>query len=248
MIIKLIVRLLKKLWGIYAFIIFISTLLISFCSYVLVFLLASKKKSPFIAHQYVSRYWSRVLFFFFGIRLIVKNKERLDKNQTYVFIANHRSQLDIPCYAIATDHTIRFLSKVELTKIPLLGYVIRHLYITVDRKDKEARAKSMEKMIKSLSDGISVFICPEGTRNKGNEPLLQFHDGAFKLAIQSQNPLALLVLNGVDKLNSPKHPLELSPGRVTGQWCEPIPTKGMTEEDLPALKEAAIKQMLVYLH
>ncbi len=237
------IRFFKSLFGIYAAIIFIIMLIVSFIAYIIIFTFFSEKKAPFIAHQYVSRPWSRILFFCWGITLKIKNKERIDDKQTYVFIANHSSQLDIPTYAIATSHTIRFLSKVELTKIPLLGYIIKRLYITVDRKDKVARAKSMDNMIKSLNDGISVFICPEGTRNKGKEPLLPFHDGAFRLAIQAQLPLGIMVLKNANKLLSPLRPLELSPGTIYCHWCEPVSTKGMSQDDLPALKEKAVKIM-----
>ena len=158
-----------------------------------------------------------MIFVFFGIRLVTKNYELLDKDQTYVFIANHRSQLDIPAYALATHHTIRFLAKEELTKIPLMGFIIRRLYIPVNRKDKEARAKSMENMDESIREGISVFICPEGTRNKGGEPLLPFRDGAFRLAIESQVSIATLVILYTEKLLSPMRPIELSPGKIICQ-------------------------------
>lgn len=245
--IKNIIKVARTIFGIYAIIIFLVCLIISFCCYIIIFTFANEKKAPFIAHKIISRPWSRALFIFYGIRLIVKNKELLDPAQTYVFIANHRSLLDIPTYALATNHTIRFLSKVELTKIPLLGYIISRLYVTVDRKDKAARARSMDNMINSIKEGISVFICPEGTRNKGKGPLLPFHDGAFRLAIQSQVPLAVLVLKNTDNLLSPIRPIELSPGKIICQWCKPIPTLGMTQNDLPALKEAVIKEMLEYL-
>ena len=244
MILKTIIRIARTLLGIYAIIIFLICLIISFISYGVIFTLVNKKKAPFIAHRIISRPWSRALFICYGIRLIVKNKELLDRSQTYVFIANHRSQLDIPTYALATNHTIRFLAKKELTKIPLLGYIISRLYVTVDRKDKAARARSMENMMKSIRENISVFICPEGTRNKGNEPLLPFHDGAFRLAIQSQVPLAILVLKNTDKLLSPLRPIELSPGKIICEWCEPIPTLGMTQDDLPSLKERVVKEMI----
>ncbi len=247
MVIKILVRTARILFGIYATIIFFVFLIIAFFSYIIIFVFVNEKKAPFIAHQKISRPWSKMLFIFYGIRFIIKNKELLDPSKTYVFIANHRSQLDIPAYALATNHTIRFLSKVELTKIPLMGYIIRKLYITVDRKDKVARAKSMDNMLNSIKERISVFICPEGTRNKGDEPLLPLHDGAFRLAIQSQVPIAILVLTNADKLLSPFRPLELSPGKIIGQWCKPIPTLGMTQDDLPALKENAMNQMLKYL-
>ncbi len=237
-------RIARTIFGVYAALIFFITLILAFIGYVIIFVLTKKEKAPFIAHAYISRNWSKVIFLFYGIKIDVKNPELLEEKQTYVFISNHRSQLDIPAYAVATKHTIRFLAKAELTKIPFLGYIIKRLYISVNRKDKAARAQSMENMMQSLKDGISVFICPEGTRNKGNEPLLPFHDGAFRLAIQAQVPIAILVIKNSGNLLSPLRPIELSPGKITCQWCKPLTTSGMTEDDLPILKEKAIKVML----
>jgi 1-acyl-sn-glycerol-3-phosphate acyltransferase len=105
----------------------------------------------------------------------------------------------------------------------------------------------MDNMVNSLRDNISVFICPEGTRNKTADPLLPFHDGAFRLAIQSQVPLGILVIKNAENLLSPLRPIELSPGKLICEWCEAIETKGMTPADLPALKEAAINAMLKHL-
>lgn len=240
-------RFLRMLFGIYAMIVFLITLLISTTCYFFVFTFIKKEKAPFIAHHYISRTWAGTILILFGIRTVVKNRELLDPKATYVFIANHLSQLDIPAYAVATKHPIRFLAKSELTKLPLMGYIIKRLYVSVDRKDKAARARSMENMIASLQEGISVFICPEGTRNKTNEPLLPFHDGAFRLAIQSQLPLACMVIKNTDKLLSPLRPIELSPGAITCEWCKPFPTKGMNIDDLPALKAAVVEEMTKHL-
>jgi 1-acyl-sn-glycerol-3-phosphate acyltransferase len=240
-------RLLRTLFGLYALIIFLCTLILSSLCYFFIFTFVDQKRAPFIAHQYISRTWAATILFLFGIRTVVKDKRLLDPDQVYVFIANHRSQLDIPAYAVATDHTIRFLAKSELMKLPLMGYIIKHLYVSVDRKDKVARAKSMDNMIASLKEGISVFICPEGTRNKSADPLLPFHDGAFRLAIQSQNPLACMVIINSDKLLSPLRPIELSPGRLTCIWLKPFSTKGMTLADLPQLKESVVREMTKHL-
>lgn len=237
------IRILKALWGIYALLIFVVTLIISIICYFIIFTIADKKTAASTAHKYVSRNWARTLFFFFGIRLKIKNKTFLKNDQTYVFVANHLSQLDIPADAIATDHVFKYLAKEELTKIPLMGYIIRNLYISVNRKDKFARAKSMENMQNNLRQGISVFIFPEGTRNKSDQPLLDFRDGAFRLAIESQVPIAALTLLNTGKLLSPSRPIELSPGTITCVWSEPISTKGMTQDDIPVLKERVISEM-----
>ncbi len=238
-----IIKFLRNLFGFYAILIFIVVLIVAAICHTLVFTFVNEKRAPFFAHKWVSRPWARTLFIFYGIRLKTYDQKILDPNQTYVFIANHRSLLDIPAFALAHHHTFRFLAKAELLKLPLFGYLIKKLYITVDRKDKTARAKSMENMIKSIREGISVFIYPEGTRNKTDNPLLPFHDGAFRLAIQTQLPIAILVIKNADHLLSPKYPFALRPGKIICQWCETIPTTGLTQADLPMLKEKAAKMM-----
>jgi 1-acyl-sn-glycerol-3-phosphate acyltransferase len=243
---KIVIRFLKFLFTLFAGTFFILTFFIFVPCYFIVFTFFSKEKSPLIAHH-ISRSWAKTLFVFFLVRAKVKNRELIDERQTYVFIANHQSQLDIPAYAISTKNPLRFLAKIELTKIPLLGYVIRKLYISVDRKDKAARMQSIENMQNSLKEGISVFICPEGTRNRTDKPLLDFHDGAFRLAIETQLPLAVLTVKGADKLLSPLRPLELSPGIIQCTWSKPIVTSGMTMDDLNSLKESARNLMLIAL-
>jgi 1-acyl-sn-glycerol-3-phosphate acyltransferase len=238
-----IVRFFKIIFTIVAGTLFILTFFIFVPCYFLVFTFSPEKKAAVIAHR-LSQLWARTLFRLFFIRTKVKNKSFIDPKQTYVFVANHRSQLDIPAYAISCKNSFRFLAKVELTKVPLLGYVVRKLYIPVDRKDKAARAKSIENMMNSLKEGISVFICPEGTRNRTDKPLLDFHDGAFRLAIESQLPLAVLTVKGAEKLLTPLRPLELSPGTIHCIWSKPIVTYGMTLDDLPDLKENARNLML----
>ena len=232
----IVIRALRFLFGLYAAVIFALSLLVVAPAYILVFSLASKEKSPHLAHRYVSYTWARILFIFFLVRLRVKNKELIDPKRNYVFVANHRSMLDIPAYALASTNTFRFLSKAELTKIPVLGYIIKNLYITVKRKDKADRVRSMEAMKKSLRDGVSIFIAPEGTRNKTDEPLMDFRDGAFRTAIEAQVPLAVLTLRNADRLLSPKRPIELRPGIIYATWSRPIETKGMTLADVELLK------------
>ncbi len=240
-------RVFRFLFGIYAAVVFTLTMVIVVVAYILIFSLAPKSKAPHWAHRYVSYNWAATLFIFFLVRWKIKNKELIDPKKNYVFVANHRSMLDIPAYALATKNTFKFLAKVELTKIPVLGYIIKNLYITVNRKDKNDRVRSMEVMLKSLREGISIFICPEGTRNKTDQPLIDFRDGAFRTAIESQMPLAVLTVKNADKLLSPLRPIELRPGTVTLIWSKPIETKGMTMDDLGRLKEMARKLIMANL-
>ncbi len=240
------VRAVRLLFGIYAFLLFCITLILVLPAYFAVFTLAGSRRSPHMAHR-VSRAWAGFMFAMLLIRFRPLFRDRIDPARTYVFIANHKSTIDIPAYALACGNTFRFLAKAELTRIPVMGYVIRKLYVSVRRSDKSDRSRSMDAMKKSIDAGISVFICPEGTRNRTERPLLDFRDGAFRLAIRTGTPLAILTLHGTARLHSPRRPAELRPGRIIGEWSQPIETKGMTEADLPGLKSRAYETMLAAL-
>jgi len=234
----------RWLFFLYAVVVLVPAFLVFLVFFFIVFTLVPASKAPHIAHRYVSRTGAAILLGLLFVRLKIKNMHLVDPNTTYVFAANHQSQLDIPAFARSCTNTFRFLAKAELMKVPVLGYIIRKLYISVNRSDKTDRARSMENMMASLRENISVFICVEGTRNRTDKPLLDFKDGAFRLAIESQVPLAVLTVTDSKKLLTENRPFELSPGTMHCEWSPPIDTRGMTSDDIPRLKEMAREQML----
>lgn len=238
----------RNILGIYALFVFAGTLLIATLLYAVIFTFIPKSKSPFVAHR-LSRAWAYILTVILFVPGRVKNAHFIDPRKTYVFVANHQSQLDIPLYAIACRNTFRFLAKAELTKIPLMGYIIRNLYLSVNRADRNDRNRSIEVMRKSLDENISVFLCPEGTRNKYEDPpLLDFRDGAFRLAVATGTPVAALTVLNTGRKLSPLHPVALAPGFVYAVWVEPIETKGLTMDDVPALKAKVMSEMQRHLN
>ena len=240
-------RIPRFIFGIIVLLLFICTMPVYFIIYFCLFQFVNKEKAPHAAHK-VTRAWAHTVFIITVIRCKVSGREKIDPKKIYVFVGNHQSQLDIPVYAVAAKNTIRFLSKEELTKIPVFGYLLRTLYIAVKRADKNDRSKSIQQMKKSLDEGISVFLCPEGTRNRTSAPLLDFKDGAFRLAIEAQVPIAALTVFDSKKRNSPQSQLELIPGVIHCVWDEPIETKGMTIDDVPLLKQKVYDIMLKNLN
>lgn len=236
-------RIFRTIYALYVLMIFILSFFIFIPVYFIIFLFVNKKKAPHIAHKN-SRIWAKFVYGLGFINLEIKNKNKINPRETYVIISNHKSQLDIPLNALACKNTFRFLAKQELTKIPFFGYVIKKLYLTVNRQDRSDRTRANEKMKQSIEEGISVFIYPEGTRNRTAEPLLPFRDGAFRLAIETQIPLAILTILNADKINSPLQPFQLNPGTIHAVWDEPISTKGMTQHDIPKLKQHATEIIL----
>ena len=239
-------RIFRFIYSIYCFIPFILSFFIFIPVYFIIFNFWPKRKAPHVAHR-LSRVWASVLLFFFFMRADIRNKHLIKPENTYVFVANHLSMLDILLYAISCSNTFRFLAKKELTKIPLMGYVINNLYISVNRTDKSDRHKSLDVMKATLDEGISVFLAPEGTRNKTDQLLLEFKEGAFRLAIKAQKPLAVLtVINTKQHLKTGKL-LQMSPGILKAEWSEPIETAGMTENDMEHLMQLARRKMLAIL-
>ncbi|MCH8331615.1 MAG: 1-acyl-sn-glycerol-3-phosphate acyltransferase [Bacteroidetes bacterium] len=181
---------------------------------------------------------SRFLLSFTFIRIRVHGKEKLDREQAYIFVTNHISLMDVPAAALATPHTFKYLVKSELRKIPLMGFVIDHMYISVSRGSGIDRQRSMDLMQEELNNGMSIFIYPEGTRNKGDNKLQPFYDGAFRLALRSSKPIAVMtILNSAKVL--PPSKFWLSPGTIDVYWDEPIDVSGMSLEDTGELKEKA---------
>ena len=90
--------------------------------------------------------------------------------------------------------------------------------------------------------GISILIFPEGTQNRSKEPLQPFYDGAFRIAIETQQPLLPLVVIGAGKLMPPKK-FFIQPGRISIHVLDEIPTEGLTLADVTKLKEKAYQLM-----
>ena len=138
---------------------------------------------------------------------------------------------------------MRILGKAEMTKIPIFGSIYKRGAVSVDRENANARAKSIKKLISFLHQKISVFICPEGTFNMTHQPLKNFYDGAFRIAIETQKPISpILFLDTYDRLNY-KSIFSLNPGKCRAVYLSETSTEGLTIKDVAYLKEKIYKQM-----
>ncbi len=188
-------------------------------------------------NKIVFRYfWSRIAL----VPVTVEGREKINDDQTYVFVANHSNMLDIPYSSSCVDHYYKPLVKKELLKVPIMGKMFQWTSLPVDRGSKDDRKNSMNTMIDWLKSGISIWIFPEGTRNRTELPVKEFYDGAFKLAIEAQVPIAPIVVINSRSLQ-PVDSNIIYPGKVTWRFLDPISTKGMTDADVASLKERVAK-------
>lgn len=181
-------------------------------------------------------------FFLTGIRMKISGLENFQSGQSYIITGNHSSNLDLLNAAYFLPLKTKALAKIQIKKIPVLGYLFGIVSVFVDRHDKESRLKSINDLKKWLNKGYSIFIYPEGTRNTTNKPLKDFYDGAFRMAIETQQPiLPVCVING-KKIWAPKT-YWLKPGTMKAIYLPPVSTLGMHEGDIPQLKEKIYRMM-----
>jgi 1-acyl-sn-glycerol-3-phosphate acyltransferase len=185
--------------------------------------------------------WLVSLFCLFPVRTI--NRNITDKKKAYIFVSNHNSYLDSVAVVIAVPQSFKPLGKVEMNKIPIFGMIYRRLVIMIERKSQESRKKCEADLRNELRGGQSILIFPEGTMNRGTNPLSEFYDGAFRIAIETQTPIAPMVISNARHLFPRNNPLHIEPGSIKCIFSEAIEVKGLTTADLPDLKFRVYKIM-----
>lgn len=170
-------------------------------------------------------------------------EQPIDHNKQYIFVANHISYLDAPIIVKAIRRPIRALGKTEMAKVPVFGFIYKYAVVRVDRGSAENRAKSVRNMRSILQKGISIIVFPEGTFNMTSNPLKDFYDGAFRVAIETQMPVKpILFLNTYDRMNY-KSFFSLNPGKSRAIFLEEIQVEGLTQKDVAMLKQKVYELM-----
>lgn len=190
--------------------------------------------------------WSWIFSTLTFIRYEFYGREKIDRKKAYIYVSNHTSFLDLPGIRMIIPGQFRPLAKKELLKIPIFGWIARSATIIVDRSSSQSRKKSMDTLKQILIDGISILIFVEGTQNRSKELLQPFHDGAFRIGVDTQQPLIPLAVTGAGRL-MPPGTIDLKPGIIRIYVGDEIPTVGLTAEDIPALKERTRLAMLKLL-
>lgn len=188
--------------------------------------------------------WSDVILLMWGIRHQNIFESPHDTRKQYVFIFNHISYMDIPVImkAIRKQH-FRILGKAEMARIPVFGFFYRNAVVMVDRSSAEKRASSVKVLKSVIQKGISIVIAPEGTFNMTANPLKDFYNGAFKIAVETQTPIKpILFLDTYDRLHY-QSIFSLAPGKSRAIYLEEISVEGLTTKDIPLLKERVYQLM-----
>jgi 1-acyl-sn-glycerol-3-phosphate acyltransferase len=231
---KLLLKPLHLVYIIYATIVFLAIMFLILPPIFLASFLGKVRGGNIVF--YFLRFWSKTWFPAVGIRVKKIYKHDKKDKTPYLFVVNHRSYLDAALAVGVMRLPFRPLGKIEMKRIPFFGFIYKQSVVLVDRSDAKARSRSVREMITAIRQGISILIFPEGTTNETTSLLQPFHNGAFRIAIETQTPIQpVLYLDNGKRLHAKG--FNLNPGRCRVVYLPPVPVAGLTMENLPALKQ-----------
>jgi 1-acyl-sn-glycerol-3-phosphate acyltransferase len=140
--------------------------------------------------------WASNIARHLDLKLDVAGRENLRPGETYLVMSNHQSLYDIPVLFVAIGSNIRMIAKKELFQVPIFGKALAEGgFIAIDRQNRAAAFRSLQRASDVLASGTHVWIAPEGTRSKTGR-LLPFKKGAFYLALEAGLPILPVTLSG----------------------------------------------------
>lgn len=194
--------------AVWALIVFIITILpVALLMWIIGIIDEPKRTKIF---RVISKIWMRLFFILTGCGLKIIGKNNFKAGEKYIVTCNHNSFMDVPVATPFIPGANKTIAKAEMAKIPVFGLIYKRGSILVDRNDKSSRRDSFKKMKEVLNLGMHMCIYPEGTRNKTDLPLKEFHDGAFKLAIDTGTSILPAILFNTKKI--------LPPGKLFYYW------------------------------
>jgi 1-acyl-sn-glycerol-3-phosphate acyltransferase len=169
-----------------------------------------------------------------GIRVRMAGMEHIPHDRAAIYCANHQSNVDPPILFDTLHPRMHIVYKAEIDAIPLLARAFRHGgFVPIDRRNKEAAMRSLDAGARSIQDGNSFLIFPEGTRSK-TEEMLPFKKGGFLMALKAQAPIVpVAIQGGRDAMQRGSRIIR--PVTVSIRVGAPIETVGLQASDRDAL-------------
>lgn len=124
-----------------------------------------------------------------NISVEIINKELLPKEGQFLLISNHRSIIDPLIIQLAledTDINGYWISKKELYNSFFFGTFTRNACTILLDREAASMSPFFKETKKVVKEGSSIYIFPEGTRNKSKNPLGEFKEGSRLIALKNR--------------------------------------------------------------
>jgi 1-acyl-sn-glycerol-3-phosphate acyltransferase len=220
-----------RIWAAWGLITFVITFLIILIPTLFYYLFKNKIRGQkyFI---FISNIWMRVWLCLIGCRLTISGKNNFIETKNYIVVFNHNALLDIPLSAPFVPGAHKTIGKASFSKVPLFGLFYKIGAILIDRGDEKSRTKSYEDMKQVLNKGMHMCIYPEGTRNRSNQVLKPFFDGAFKLSVETQKKIIPCIITGTKTAMPIDKVFYLLPTKLSMTFLPAVSPEGFTAKTM----------------
>ena len=224
----------RILYLIYQWVIFVPLLILSTTWCTLTIIIGSTLGNNKFWGYYPGVIWGRFVCVAALLRIKVNRKVVLDKEQSYIFVANHQGAFDIFLVYGYLGHNFKWLMKQSLKKMPLVGLASSKAgHVFVDQSSRKGIVETMKNTRDTLKEGMSTVVFPEGHRTPDGN-MAEFKKGAFQTALSLKLPIVPMTIDGAYKV-LPIHSWRMSPSAISLTFHEPIETANLTSDDLPEL-------------
>ncbi len=170
---------------------------------------------------YPASIWAKITCALFLMKVKVEGRENIDRNTSYVFVANHQGAYDIWSIYGYLGHNFKWLMKIGLRKIFMVGDACAMAgHIFVDDSNIAGIKETIEEARHTLKDGMSLVIFPEGSRTWDGK-MIPFKRGAFMLASEFKLPVVPITIDGSFKA-MPRFTYNMTPTTITLYIHHPI--------------------------
>lgn len=174
----------------------------------------------------------RLMLFIAGCKVEVKGLENIPKDEGVLFVSNHRSYFDILLAYGYTPKKMGFIAKAQMKKYILLKQwmdIVNCLFL--DREDIKKGMKTIIEAIEKVKKGTSIWICPEGTRLKGDnqKEMAEFKEGSFKIAEKAKAKIIPVALSGTRDIFEKQFP-KIKPTKICIEYLPAINIENLDKE------------------
>jgi 1-acyl-sn-glycerol-3-phosphate acyltransferase len=138
--------------------------------------------------SFLARTFYRIFF-----KLEIEGAEKIDFDKQYVICANHQSMHDPFLLGGLMPLQAHFMAKKETFKYKIVAFVLNKVDVfPVDRNNNDIKAIKMALTFLKQKKNLALF--PEGTRNKGRDPL-HVKGGVAMLAYKTHTPVLPITID-----------------------------------------------------
>ena len=188
-------------------------------------------------HDWLQRTLCRRIAFLAGARVEVRRSPGFDPNQTSFFVSNHVNLFDPFMLYCAIPQFVRGWELESHFKIPAYGWLMKRFgNVPVPDIRRPSDLKRMWRLTQdAIYGGTSLIIFPEAKRTRDGH-VDGFQDGGFRVAQQLGIPIVPVSLVRSFQHHRTGHWM-LWPAKVTVILHDTIETKGLSKDDVPALRD-----------